>query len=126
MSISTTELIGLCEQFVQLIQSAKTELKAKGLDVTGWDEDTNTDKTSVVVSENERDNLTAAKKEKTKEVQTNKKRTYSKLSSRLDAVIGMLGKDTPAAKEAARLRSDLITQSKKKKGGGSGENNNSG
>ncbi|MCD9187092.1 MAG: hypothetical protein LUM44_11715 [Pyrinomonadaceae bacterium] len=126
MSISTTETIGLCEQFVQFLQTAKTELKAKGLDVTGWDEETNADKTSIVVSENERDNLTAARKEKTKEVQTNKKRTYSKLSSRLDAVIGILGKDTPAAKEAARLRSNLIPQSKSKNSGNKSGNNNGG
>ena len=126
MSISTTEMIGLCEQFVQLLQATKTELKTKGLDVTGWDEDTNNDKTSIVVSENERDNLTAAKKAKTKELQTNKKRTYSKLSSRLDAVIGVLGKDTPAAKEASRLRSDLIPQSKSKNSGNKSGNNNGG
>lgn len=118
MALSTTETVGLCDQFVQFIQNAKTELKSKGLDVTDWITETNTDKTSILTSENERDSLKAATKTKTKELQINKTNAYKKVSSRLDAVVGVLGKDTPAAKEAARLRSDLIPQSKKKKNGG--------
>lgn len=115
MSLSTTEIIGLCEQFIQLLQNYKTELKAKGLDVTDWIENLENQKNDVVTIEGERDSLKAAAKVKTTQLQTAGKGAYKTVSTMVDAVVGVLGKDTPAAKETARLRSSLLPQPKKKK-----------
>jgi hypothetical protein len=117
MSASTTEIIGFCDQLVQLLQDNKDDLKTKGLDVTNWDTEIDALKADTVTKITEQDNLVAAKKTKTKEVQAAAKLTYKTASTRLDAVIAVLGKDTPLAKQAGRLRSSIIKQSRKKKGG---------
>lgn len=115
MSASTTEIIGFCEQVAQLLQDNKTDLKDKGLDVTEWVPEIVALKTDAVTKDAEQDDMRAATKVKTKESQTARKLAYKTASTRLDAVIGVLGKDTPLAKQARRLRSSIIKQSKKKK-----------
>jgi hypothetical protein len=117
MSASTTEIIGFCDQLIQLLQDNKDDLQTKGLDVTLWITEIDALKTDTVTKITEQDSLEAAKKAKTKEVQAAAKLTYKTASTRLDAVIGVLGKDTPLAKQAGRLRSSIIKQSKKKTGG---------
>lgn len=48
MALSTTETIGLCDQFSQLLETYKAELRTNGLDVTDWITDTGVRKTSVI------------------------------------------------------------------------------
>ena len=114
MSISTTETVGFCNQFVQLLQDNKDDLKAKGLDVTDWITETNSLKDDAVAKDAEQDAMRAAAKMKTQEAQASNALAYKTTSTRLDAVIGVLGKDTAIAKQASRLRSGLIKQSKPK------------
>jgi len=116
MSASTTETIGFCNQFVRLLQDNKDDLQTKGLDVSNWITEVNNLKDDAVSKDAEQDDLKAAAKAKTKEAQAAKNLAYKTASTRLDAVMGVLGKDTPLAKQAARLRSSIIKQSKKKKG----------
>jgi hypothetical protein len=52
---------------------------------------------------------------KTKNANNARRLCYETTSSRLDAVMGVLGKNTDAAKQAARLRSSLTGKVKKKK-----------
>jgi len=115
MSASTTEVIGFCNQLVQLFQDNKTDLQTKGLDVTNWITEIDALNDDTVTKDAEQDDLRAALTTKTKETQIAKQLAYKTASTRLDAVIGVLGKDTPLAKQAARLRSSIIKQSKKKK-----------
>lgn len=112
MSISTTETVGFCNQFVQLMQDNKDDLKAKGLDVANWITELNALKDDAVTKDADQDALRAAAKEKTREAQEANRLAYKTASTRLDAVIGVLGKDTSLAKQASRLRSSLIKQSK--------------
>lgn len=115
MSISTTETVGFCNQFVQLIQDNKDDLKAKGLDVSDWITEVNSLKDIAVTKDTEHDAARAAAKTKGVEAKNANSLAYKMTSTRLDAVIGVLGKDTPIAKQASRLRSNLIKQSKSKK-----------
>ncbi|HEX8370033.1 MAG TPA: hypothetical protein VF604_15910 [Pyrinomonadaceae bacterium] len=114
MPASTTEIIGFCDQLVQLLQDNQADLQTKGLDVTLWVTEIDALKSDAVTRDAEKDDLRAAAKTKTKESQIATKLAYKTASTRLDAVIGVLGKDTPSAKQAGRLRSSIIKQSKKK------------
>jgi hypothetical protein len=115
MAQSTTETIGFCNQLIQLLQDNTDELKSKGLDVTNWITSLNTLKDDVVVKDAEQDAAKALAKTKTKEANESREICYKSASSKLDAVMGVLGKDTDVAKQAARLRSSLNKSSKKKK-----------
>lgn len=116
MAVSITETIGFADQFVQLIQDNKADLQAKGLDVTSWITDTTTLKNDALTQTTKQDDMEAASKAQTKVAQTSVKTLYDTTSTRLDAVMGVLGKATPLAKQAGKLRSGLIKQSKKKTG----------
>jgi hypothetical protein len=117
MPASTAETIGFCNQLVQLLQDNKTDLQTNGLDVTNWIKEIDDLKNAAVANDAQQDDLRAALKTKTKETQTSVKLAYKTASTRLDAVIGVLGKDTPLAKQAGRLRSSIIKQSKNKTNG---------
>lgn len=114
MSISTTETVGFCDQFVRLMQDNKDDLKAKGLDVASWITEISSLKDDAVTKDAEQDAMRAAAKEKTRQAQDANRLAYKTASTRLDAVIGVLGKDTALAKQASRLRSGIIKQSKPK------------
>jgi ABC-type cobalamin/Fe3+-siderophores transport system ATPase subunit len=107
MALSTTETAGFLDQFGQLLQGNKSTLLDGGLDVTNWITDTVDTREGIIAKDAEKDAARAISKVKTKESETANTNAYKKTSTRLDAVIGVLGKDTPAGKQAARLRSTL-------------------
>lgn len=115
MAVSITETIGFCDQLVQLLEDNQAALKAKGLDVTEWITDTTSLKNNAVADTAKQDEMQAATKVQTAKAKDSIKLAYKTNSSRLDAVMGVLGKDTPAAKQAGKLRSSLIKQSAKNK-----------
>lgn len=118
MALSITETIGFADQFIQLIQDNKATLQEKGLDVTDWITDESNLKNTAVTETTKQDDMEAATKAQTTVAQTAVKTLYNTTSTRLDAVMGVLGKSTPLAKQAGKLRSSLIKQAKKKTGGG--------
>lgn len=115
MSISNTETFGLCDQVIQLMEDNKVFLKEEGLDVAGWITELGAMRNGAVAEVAKQDELQAATKTQTKVANTAVKGVYDKTSTRLDAVIGVLGKTTAPGKQAAKLRSSLIKQSKNKK-----------
>ena len=115
MAISNTETFGLCDQVVQLMEDNKTALKDEGLDVANWVTELGDIKNGAVAEVAKQDEMQAATKAQTKVANASVKNVYNKTSTRLDAVIGVLGKTTDAGKQAAKLRSSLIKQSKSKK-----------
>lgn len=117
MPASTTEVIGFCNQFVQFLNDNKTDLQAKGLDVTHWSTEIDSLKNDAVTKDAQQDDTRALLKTQTKDAQDSVKLVYKTASTRLDAVIGVLGKDTPLAKQASRLRSGIIKQKKNKTNG---------
>jgi hypothetical protein len=114
MSLSTTETIGLSSQLGQVFQDNITELKTKGLDVSEWITHMNNLRDNAVTEDTKLDDMRADIKTQTKVSKDATTLLYKTSSTYLDAVIGVLGKDTPLAKQAARLRSGLIKQSKSK------------
>lgn len=114
MSMSTTETIGFCNQLIQLLQDNQTDLQQKGLDVSGWITELTTLNNDTIAQDATHDNMRVAFKEQTKKAQDSANLTYKTTSTKLDAVIGVLGKDTLLAKQAARLRSSIIKQKNKK------------
>ncbi len=113
MSLNTTEVIGFCDQLNQFMLDYKAILRTEGVDVENWIPEITTLKTEAVTKDSEKDAARVLSKTKTREANTSRDRAYKKASTRLDTIIGALGKDTPAAKQASRLRSSLIPQSKK-------------
>jgi len=120
MATSTTEIVGFLDQIKQLMVNNKDVLKTGGLDVTNWITDTDVMKDDSLTKDAEKDALKAASKAKTQESNAANALAYKKASTRLDAIIGVLGKDTPAGKQAARLRSSLTPRGRK---GGNNQNN---
>ena len=114
MSLSTAETIGFANQFIQLLQDNKTDLQTKGLDVSEWITEITALSGDAVTKDSAQDEARVAMKTATAESQAATKLVYKTSSMRLDAVIGVLGKDTAIGRQAGRLRSDLIQQSKKK------------
>jgi bifunctional pyridoxal-dependent enzyme with beta-cystathionase and maltose regulon repressor activities len=119
MAHSTAEIAGFLDQVGQLMQSGKDTYAAGGLNVTSWITRNANSKNNIITKDAEKDALKAASKAKTKESDDANLAAYKEGSTMLDALIGVLGKDTPAAKQAARLRSSLNGR----RGGG---NDNSG
>lgn len=111
--MTTTEIIGFTAQVVQLFEENKDELRTKGLDVANWITDLTAKNDDTVTKDAEQDEMKAALKVKTAEVKTSSNLTYKTASTQLDAVIGVLGKSTPLAKQAARLRSSINRKNKK-------------
>lgn len=112
MALSTTETVGFLDQVNQLMRNNQDALRTGGLDVANWITDTDTLKNDSLTKDAEKDALRAASKAKTQESNAANKTAYKKTSTRLDAIIGVLGKDTPAGKQAARLRTSLNPRSR--------------
>lgn len=110
MALSTTETVGFLDQVNQLMRNNQTALKAGGLDVTNWITETDDLKNDSLTKDAEKDALKAASKAKTQESNAANSTAYKKTSTRLDAIIGVLGKDTSEGKQAARLRSSLTAK----------------
>ena len=112
MALSTTETVGFLDQVNQLMRNNQDVLRQGGLDVASWITDTDTLKGDSLTKDAEKDALRAASKTKTQESNAANKLAYKATSTRLDAIIGVLGKDTAAGKQAARLRTSLNPRNK--------------
>ncbi len=115
MAVSKTEAIGFADQFRQFLQDNKQALSEKGLDVTSWITDVESQKNDAVLQIGKQDETQAAAKAQTKITDAAVDLLYSTTSSRLDSAMGALGKRTPLAKQAGKLRSSINKQYKKKK-----------
>lgn len=107
MPLSTTEKIGFCEAVIDFMQKNQTDLEAKGLKVDGWVNDLAAQKSAAVTQNNEQEALKAKLREKTALSTAALGTLYMNVSSKLDAVIGTLGKNTELAVQAKRLRSKI-------------------
>lgn len=118
MAVSNTETLGLADQLIQFLKDNKNLIQESGLDVTNWITQDSDLKADAVTQLAKQDEMDTAKKAQTKVANTSVKTLYSSLSTHMDAVIGVLGKNTPAAKQLKSLRSSLIKQTKPKNNSG--------
>jgi hypothetical protein len=113
MPMTQSETIGFCSQTAQFLEDNKDNLQTLGLNVSNWGTDINAKRDVAVAKNAEQDDLKAQVKAKTVETKAAFKDAYNNASTKLDAAIGVLGKNTPLAKEAARLRSSINRKAKK-------------
>ena len=117
MPLGNTKTIGLADQYIQFLQDNKVSLQTLGLDVTNWITNVGTLKTDAVTQIAKQDDLETQRKIQTKVANTSVKTLYDTVSTQIDAASGVLGKNTPVAKQLKSLRSSLIKQSSLKKKG---------
>lgn len=115
MPMTHTETIGFCSQVAQFLEENKTNLQASGLDVTAWIPEINGKRDTAVTRNTEQDELRVQLKNKTVEASNADDDAYKTASTRLDAAIGVLGKTTAVAKQAAKIRSSINRKPKKDK-----------
>ena len=113
MPMTHTETIGFCSQVAQFLEDNKTALQTAGLDVTAWIPEIKGKRDSAVTTNGEQEALKAQAKAKTIESNRADDDAYKTASTRLDGAIGVLGKTTPLAKQAARIRSSVRRRTKK-------------
>lgn len=92
MPMTHTETIGFCSQVTQFLEENLANLQTEGLDVSNWITELNNKKNSAITKNAEQDDLKAKLKAKTADAQTAINDAYKAASTRLDAVIGVLGK----------------------------------
>ncbi len=114
MSMTQTQTIGFCSQTAQFLEDNKENLRTLGLDSTNWGTEINAKRDVALGKSTEQDDLKAQLKSKTTEVNSAYQNAYDTASTWLDAAIAVLGKKTPLAKEAARIRSSVNRKPKKK------------
>lgn len=115
MAVSNTETVGFADQVIQLMQDNAVDLKEKGLDVANWITELTGEKNAAVTEGGKQDEMQAALKAQTVTSKNAHKTLYNSGSTKLDAITGVLGKNTPQAKQAAKLRSAVNKQYNKKK-----------
>lgn len=113
MPMTHTETIGFCSQVAQFLEENKANLQSSGLDVTAWIPELNGKRDTAVTRNTEQDDLRVQLKNKTVESKTADDDAYKTASTRLDAAIGVLGKTTSVAKQAAKIRSSVRRKPKK-------------
>lgn len=113
MPMTHTETIGFCSQIAQFLEENTATLQSEGVDVTNWITDLKSKRDTAITKNAEQDDLRVQLKSKTAEAQTAIDDAYRTASSRLDAVIGALGKTTDLAKQAGKLRSSVTRKTKK-------------
>jgi len=116
-AMSTTEVIGFCDNLLQFMQDNQAALQAAGVNVTGWLTELNAQKQAAVAANAEQEKLKADLKAKTAQTKAALDLAYQNASGKLDAMMGVLGKGTPLAKQVARLRSGVAKQRAARKTG---------
>jgi hypothetical protein len=114
MAMTNTETIGFCESLVEFMKTNLTTLQSSGLNVESWITEVGNLKSQAVTDNNEQEALKARLREKTKVTEISVKTAYNTASTRLDAIIGTLGKTTELGKQAAKIRSRIKSGSKTK------------
>lgn len=107
MAMTTTETLGFLEGLVQYLVVNQGALAAKGLTVTNWITELETQRDLAVAKNTQQEGLKAQLRTLTQETETALTTVYNNGSTKLDAIIGVLGKTTEEGKQAARLRSDI-------------------
>ena len=108
-AMTTTEVVGFCDNLLEFMEQNRTAVEAAGVGVIAWKTELEQLKQDAVSKNAEQEALKTQLKIKTQETKAALDTAYSGASSKLDALIGALGKGTPLAKQAAKLRSGVLT-----------------
>jgi len=107
MSMSTTEKVGFARQVLEYIEKNGEALKTAGFDAAARLKD-QTDKLDAAVTANEaQDSLKTTLKKQTEKANELLRELYVTASGNLDAMMGLLRKNSPDAVGLRRLRSKV-------------------
>jgi len=107
MSLTTTETLGFADGVIAFMSSNQAALAAAGLTVGPFVTELGSQKSDAITKNDQQEGLKAQLRTKTEETTTAFSTLYDNTSTKLDAVIGVLGKTSELAKQAAKLRSDI-------------------
>ena len=107
MSLTTTETLGFADGVIAFMTSNQAELAAAGLAVGPFLTQLASQKSDAITKNDQQESLKVQLRTKTEETTTAFATLYDNTSTKLDAVIGVLGKTSELAKQAAKLRSDI-------------------
>jgi len=108
-SMTTTEVLGFCENVLQFMKDNQSALEDCGLTMTKWLTELGGLAQTAVEQNGKQEQLKAELKTQSDATDMALDAAYKSASTKLDAMIGTLGKGTPLAKQAARLRSDVLS-----------------
>ena len=107
MSLTTTETLGFADEVVEFLTNNQAALLTAGLTVGPYITELGTQKEDAVTKNDQQEALKAQLRIKTLDTSTALETLYGNTSTKLDAVIGVLGKTSELAKQAARIRSEI-------------------
>ena len=113
--MTTTEVLGFCDNLFEFMKQHETVVKDAGISTTTWQTEVDALKQVAVTRNGEQETLKRQLGEKTQETEAALDAAYKNASTKLDALVGALGKTTPLGKQAAKLRSDVLAAKKKPK-----------
>ena len=112
MAFTTTEKIGFAESLLEFMRSNKGALEGAGVNIGSWTTELDSMKSTASKANDEQEALKAKLRDKTAETDKALRKLYDTATSRLDAMVGTLGKKTELAKQVARLRSGVAKRKK--------------
>lgn len=107
MALTTTETLGFADGVSAFMTSNQAELAAAGLAVGPFLTQLASQKSDAITKNDQQESLKVQLRTKTAETTTAFATLYDNTSTKLDAVMGVLGKTSELAKQAAKLRSDI-------------------
>ena len=108
--MTTTEIFGFCDNLFEFMKKNEAVVKDAGISITSWQTEVDALKQVAVTKNGEQETLKRQLGEKTQETEAALDAAYKNASTRLDALVGALGKTTPLGKQAAKLRSDVLAK----------------
>ena len=106
-SLTATEVLGFCTSSWQAMDTHKALLLTKKLDVTDLITELDTEKKAAGKADSDQENLKRLLKTQTTATETALTTAYDSASTKLDAMIGAVGKTTELGEQLARLRSAI-------------------
>lgn len=114
MNFSTTEVFGFSEALMEFVRNSSAELTTLGLNAEAWLTELEEKQKAAVSLNDEQEKMKAGMKDLTARTQKAVNILYDISSTRLDAVIGALGKKTELGKQAAKIRSGVKPRKRSK------------
>ena len=108
--MTTTEVLGFCDNLFEFMKQHETVVKDAGISTTTWQTEVDALKQVAVTRNGEQETLKRQLGEKTQETEAALDAAYKNASTKLDALVGALGKTTPLGKQAAKLRSEVLAK----------------
>ncbi len=106
-SLTTTEVLGFCTSVGQAMTTHKALLLTKKLDITDLKTELAAEQQTAAEADSAQETLKASLKVQTEATAAALDAAYTSASTKLDAMIGAVGKTSELGKQLARLRSSI-------------------